>query len=1103
MPSDSYKAFLELEARVSGLADIKAAVASINPQIALQMDTRGFKELASRTHDIQKLFKGISDDARSVGLELGGSFEKMQSQMETKLSQQYGEMFNLQERLVAAQGAGDQLQIDHMKNLIGLQRAQIQAAIQGSQEQVKDYQEFVDEKKKEHEAETKRVRELEDARRGVKEREHEAETKRVRELEDARRGVKEREQQGFAGNIDEATQDFSSMWGRLSSNDLPGVFENFGKMFAKGAERGQQRAAVAGEDGIDPGMLGKLSGTLGTLATSVAAFAAVAGVIAAVVGVLNQLDKGIKETNQSILEGSGLADLYWSGQYKGAADLAEGLGSVRGALHSFSDNAAWRTTAEEQAAIIQAFNEGGLAIKEMTSNLKDQAQVTRDLRGATEQAMTYAKLLGESETAVASTMAEYMEELGLGLSTVGEGFSTTTKAAMMSGFGVKRFYSMVQQATSGMSLYNVRMEDAANLLMTLGKVMSPRAAGEFLQMMTKGFSEKSIQDRIKTMMVSGYTSSMQVLEMDAAKFGDRFLDEFSGSLQAAGLDVSGGTKGVLSQLENMDATQRSILTANLAAMEGNGQRAAQQLQDLINMSERGDGMISAAIAAGSMSAAGQMVSQLQMFGKPLFQIAKDSPEQLMAYQEQAGITGEQLTQMVSLSNLLYGQFETLQSGQEGVATTNKEMIAQIQKFGGYLGPNGVMVGTIKDKQVINRRAVDSWQEFALGQDALIAASEDAMTEDQAQAEALVQNTRQIADLIGMGTNSILNWIGGMVDGIWGKLLGSEERRVDVENAEDRVRALDAERENQQNKIRDLENKLRTTSGPSERVGISQDLEAAKGEAEMLQAQQEYATLYARKLRGVTGFAVGADVARRKATEGMEGGAQQILVDHLGEDRATELMAEARQMETASKEAMEIYRARALMTEGMTTATAPQQVTAAEAAMDLLQRELTQGGKDQVTATEFTTTAIDQLNADMVGNLVKANKITSAHELLQMADYQGRDFNSLAEGIATGNPESLRKALEVVRGQTLQGAMTPELGSMARKLGITSPVDDFIYRKGGNITPINTQDDLVGFKPGGPIAGMGGGMVNITINGGDQAAVYNTVKRALRSSGLRT
>jgi hypothetical protein len=79
-------------------------------------------------------------------------------------------------------------------------------------------------------------------------------------------------------------------------------------------------------------------------------------------------------------------------------------------------------------------------------------------------------------------------------------------------------------------------------------------------------------------------------------------------------------------------------------------------------------------------------------------------------------------------------------------------------------------------------------------------------------------------------------------------------------------------------------------------------------------------------------------------------------------------------------------------------------------------------------------------------------------------------------------------------------------ALAAKAGF--PLEDFIYRGDGTrgtINPISKRDEFFGAKPGGAIDkainGGGGGVVNIYISG-DEAKVYNVVKRVIQESGLR-
>jgi len=117
-------------------------------------------------------------------------------------------------------------------------------------------------------------------------------------------------------------------------------------------------------------------------------------------------------------------------------------------------------------------------------------------------------------------------------------------------------------------------------------------------------------------------------------------------------------------------------------------------------------------------------------------------------------------------------------------------------------------------------------------------------------------------------------------------------------------------------------------------------------------------------------------------------------------------------------------------------------------------------------------------------------------------------------------DSLRNALtahpELSAAAMHAGIGTLDLGTRASRYrvpratdGVTTedPVEDFIYRGNGvrgTITPIATDDQFFGARPGGAIDqavnGRGGGTVINNIYG-DERRTYDIVKRVLREAGL--
>jgi len=158
---------------------------------------------------------------------------------------------------------------------------------------------------------------------------------------------------------------------------------------------------------------------------------------------------------------------------------------------------------------------------------------------------------------------------------------------------------------------------------------------------------------------------------------------------------------------------------------------------------------------------------------------------------------------------------------------------------------------------------------------------------------------------------------------------------------------------------------------------------------------------------------------------------------------------------------------------------------------------------QEEAAEKSIVQAADAHVDAVKTVTANEKTKKAVEKLEDAfpDLMGEAFReqALIEKEAQGLQLS-KEEKQAFRA----GPGSEEFQAVAKKV---MGVEDFIYRggaRGGTITPINQADQLLGAKPGGPIAGAlgAGNTVYININGGDTAKIYETVKRAMKASGVR-
>ena len=87
-------------------------------------------------------------------------------------------------------------------------------------------------------------------------------------------------------------------------------------------------------------------------------------------------------------------------------------------------------------------------------------------------------------------------------------------------------------------------------------------------------------------------------------------------------------------------------------------------------------------------------------------------------------------------------------------------------------------------------------------------------------------------------------------------------------------------------------------------------------------------------------------------------------------------------------------------------------------------------------------------------------------------------------------------------------VSENLGGVESALPDWLRADDLIIPSDGRPIMVNDQDDIMAYRPGGPIAealagGGGGKRGNLSVNvwGGNQQEVYATVMKALKAAGF--
>lgn len=603
--------------------------------------------------------------------------------------------------------------------------------------------------------------------------------------------------------VEEFSQGISKAFEDVKSANFAGIFKGAGKRMGASGEGLKESGKAQG------GVIGGAKQGLGTLLASLApvllAMGSLAVLIGALVGVFVAVDGQAKKLNSTLLD-SGVAAAELQETFGNATD---GLGKLRDAFTDMDFNRLWGTTAKDTLEIVGAFGKAGIVMRELTTSASNGADAMEKLRNATEATLTYAKLLGTTNVEMADVFASRMEEMGLTINGVAENLSAVQMAAKESGFGVKRFFNMVLQATTGMSMYNVRMSEAAGLLTQLGKILGAKGGGEFLQGLTKGFGNESTQEKYKRVMTTGEGRTQATFGRTAANTADDFIKKlsdkgmgaaFGAAIQKSGINVDlGDSKQLVEDLGKLTATQQTDLIAAVR-MTGDDE-LVQQLTNL-TMAAQGakGGTGNMAMNLGGLDMGGKLMMQLEqgmaVLTKPLH-LVKD-PAELMAFENMTGVQGEALEQLKRVSQSLYGNHAALtrlskNSKEEYAGLTDEQLAAaqvqQVRAYGAYVKKSGEKIaakledvqnadGTISQKVSADgqKKLGDTIGDYVQSQGAVFAeAAKDALSADTQLAQEMVSATTEMTKILEQGVEAWLERIHGVAESIYNWMSGGEER----------------------------------------------------------------------------------------------------------------------------------------------------------------------------------------------------------------------------------------------------------------------------------------------------------------------------------------
>lgn len=310
----------------------------------------------------------------------------------------------------------------------------------------------------------------------------------------------------------------SSLFSKSADGVVKSLFQGLGsggKLLAGAATRMQAKQAIGGADAKNAGKMAQLMGSVGGGIGKVMQVLSKVGpliglattAVMALVKAFIDAEAQAKEFNKDILTGASTAEFLAKSGGKSLVafdDLQSTMRQLRDSAFDFSTNLELGITSKEHSAFVSTLTKEGVALAEVKEEAKRSNQSVGEFsKTLITSGVVYSRAFGVSLDDIGSLQAQMASDLGVSLKTAQDQFSEVTMAMENSGIAANKFFGIVRNLSTDMSLFNLRIAEAAKLLKLVGKSMNAKQAEKFIQSLTGHFKGQSMEDRIRSTLVAG------------------------------------------------------------------------------------------------------------------------------------------------------------------------------------------------------------------------------------------------------------------------------------------------------------------------------------------------------------------------------------------------------------------------------------------------------------------------------------------------------------------------------------------------------------------------------------------------------------------------
>ena len=635
--------------------------------------TKSFKFIGKASMDLNKRWKKVSDSAEKNNKKLLLSSRNQQRQIQniTESVTMQGAMVKALAKIQATAGAEDIKVTKERIAAYGRWGETVLAAMQkakdGGMDEVEALGKIKDELKKTSETAKESLKELKmeafgagnvaalDAIQQMKDEAEKARADLTSKYLTYRAG----------GDIGDA---FKESLGSLGSKDVAGMAKGLAKgigaslkgLGAGAARWGAKKQAdpAAGAMGKALGQAAQSMGKMGaTMASLGPALMGTVGILTMIVKTLLDAESAAKEFNSDLLQGASTAEFLAKAggdSQQAFTKLESTVEGIRKAATDASENLAWGINKKTHQEFLSTLKAEGVSLDRIGTEAAASGKSVKEF--STEMVhvgVAYSRNFGVSLAEIASFQSDMTRDMGMSIESTTDAFSMMQTAATESTIASNKFFAIMRGMSADLSLFNLRMDDAATTLKLLGKVMSPKNAEAFLKTITSFYKSQDLMSRVKsTLLGGGKDATKGRLQKDVdsriTSIGGQAAKILGGSdpkaQEAAQKDIKDAVKGSPQKMAEVFAKYQDQF-----AKEGGG-----ALKDAISQANRmqgklnQNGLISIASAlkdASPISAIEQLDATARSAGaKTGMEDLKDV--QIAAFTSMAQASDEQLDQAI-------------------------------------------------------------------------------------------------------------------------------------------------------------------------------------------------------------------------------------------------------------------------------------------------------------------------------------------------------------------------------------------------------------------------------------------------------------------------